>query len=96
MLIYQRSGGSGLHKTLVIAKEYQSDANLFCNGVGAEGDTFTAQLYTNGVHTHFWAGWLMTEPQFEAVSKNDNIQIFNSPEEALQTLGLKRSENIEI
>lgn len=96
MLIYQRNGGFSLHKTLVIAKEYQNDANLFCNSIGAEGDTFTAQLYTDEVHTHFWAGWLMTEAQLEAVSKNDNIQIFNSPEEALQTLGLKRSENIEI
>lgn len=77
-----------MHKTIIITKFQKSSANTFCNSIGAEGETFTAPLYKNGVITHYWAGWLLTEEQWDMI-KERNYQFFDSSAEALQSTGLQ-------
>ena len=80
-----------MHKIIVITKAQKSSANAFCNLIGAEGETFTNGLYTNGVLTHYWAGWLVTDNQWELL-KERNYQFFDSPDEALSVTKLEQSQ----
>ncbi len=85
-----------MHRTLVIAKDDQIEVNQFCNNIGAEGETFVVPLYTDLEHTHYWAGWNITQEQSELINANSKINVFESAEEGLEKLNLKRGEQGEV
>lgn len=73
---------------IVINVSDRDAANAFCNTIGADGESFTVQLFNqNDVLTGYWCGWNMTDEQFIAVESNDMFQLFNTPSEALEATG---------
>jgi hypothetical protein len=76
-----------LHKIIVIAQAQQAAANTFCNSIGAEGETFTVPLYTNGEHTHYWCGWMLSDAQELAIDAEFNF-VFDTAQAALEALNL--------
>lgn len=81
-------GYNVIHRYFVITKEKKDEANLFCNSIGAEGDTFTIPLYKNGIHTHYWTGWLMTTQQYLQMA-NKYTTNFDNYMEALEITKLE-------
>lgn len=77
-----------MHKTIIITKSQKSSANTFFNSIGFEGETFTIPLYKGSSITHYWAGLLMSDAQWDMI-KERNYQFFDSSAEALQSTGLQ-------
>lgn len=77
-----------MHKILVISAVDRDSANAFCNSIGAEGETFTVELYdAKDVLAGYWCGWVMTDEQYEAVFDNQMFRIYDSASEALDKTG---------
>lgn len=84
MNICPESGGSRLHKIIVIHAADQISANEFCNSIGAEGETFSVPLYdSSDALSGYWCGWNMTDEQLQAVESNSIFKVFNNSQEAL-------------
>jgi hypothetical protein len=77
-----------IHKYIIIPKSKKDEANVFCNSIGAEGDTFEVPLYKNGEHTHYWTGWLMTPEQYAELATKYTTH-FDTYMEALEVTGLE-------
>lgn len=77
-----------MRKVIVINAKDVDSANEFCNSIGAQGDTFTVQLFdSNNVLAGYWCGWNMTDQQYEAIFNNQMFMLFDTPQEALDKTG---------
>ncbi len=77
-----------MHKVLVILAADRDSANVFCNSIGAQGETFTVALdNADNVLAGYWCGWNMTDEQFAEISANGMFQVFDTAQEALTFLG---------
>lgn len=71
----------------MIPKAERDTANIFCNSIGAEGETFTVPLYTGTAHTHYICNWLVTETQGREIDAYFAL-VFDDADTALSSLGL--------
>lgn len=77
-----------IKKILVIHLQDQLAANQFCNQLGADGDSFTVELYdSKNLLAGYWCGWNMTDEQLAAIQSNDIFEVFDTSSEALEVTG---------
>lgn len=72
---------------IVINQSERETSNIFCNSIGAQGDTFNVALFDSiNEIAGFWCGWLVDDSQFEHIQSYFK-NIFNSPGDALSFCG---------
>lgn len=81
-----------MRKIIVIPKAERDTANTFCNSIGAEGETFTVQLFTAGTHTHYICNWLVSEAEAREIDGYFTM-VFDDAEFAINTLGLTKGDS---
>ena len=83
-----------MHKIIIIKKDEQQQANEYCNTIGAEGDTFTVELYKDGTHSHYICSWLVTPDQATKIN-NYFTHVFDDAENAIKIMNLHKLEEQE-
>lgn len=77
-----------MHKILVIQTDDRDSANAFCNSIGAEGETFTVELFdAKDDLAGYWCGWNVTDEQLQAIEANTMFKVFDTTSEALTETG---------
>ena len=86
-----------IRKVIVIMASDLEQANELCNSIGAEGNTFSVPLFNSKNELYnYVCNWNMTDEQFEVIHDHLMFILFDSLDEALQTLNLHLSGGEEV
>jgi len=81
-----------IRKVIVIMSSDLEQSNELCNSIGAEGNTFSVPLFNSKNElSNYVCNWNMTDEQFEVIHDHLMFILFDSLDEALQTLKLHLS-----
>lgn len=72
-------------KYIIIPKTKLKESNQFLNKYNDNMDSFTVKLFKNGIHSHYFCTFNMTDIQYEDIKKQFT-NLYDSLNEALEDL----------